>query len=229
MKRFSIILLALISICLVAALFSSCGTTETKPETVRIAISYAPEFEGTPDWVIPVQSTPPFIHVYDSVTLLTTNNSTNVQATFGAKTNFFSVVLTEGDYNLYMSTKDPKVVESYLHFTANTQSANVVKGGQPIVLTGDTKQALLLVTKTAVDAAPKITITGKVYTMFSGTNHYYAYIKAQAPTTVNLSMVISGKTSARDVIVNQKNRYLVTNPTNATITTEDFITNVIEI
>ena len=206
---------------------AACSQQETPSNEVRAYISAGVDFGQAPDWVIPVQNVPGFTHIYDSTTLLTTNNTTNAQTTTKGSSNSFSIVLTEGSYNMYMSTKDPKAVEKYLHFTASTQTANIVKGGAPIVLPADTKQALLMVAKAAVTSAPTMVIAGKTYTMYlnAGNTFYYAYINAPAPVTVRLNMSIG----SRDLVLTKNNKYLVANQSGATITTDELILNTVTI
>jgi hypothetical protein len=206
---------------------TACSRQETPSNEVRVYISAGIDFNEEPAWVLPVQNVPGFTHIYDSTTLLTTNNTTNAQTTTKGSSNSFSIVLTEGSYNMYMSTKDPKVVEKYLHFTASTQTANIVKGGAPIVLPADTKQALLMVAKAAVTSAPTMVIAGKTYTMHlnAGNTFYYAYINAPAPVTVKLNMSIG----SRDLVLTKNNKYLVANQSGATITTDELILNTVTI
>lgn len=219
----------------VATLLFAGGCNRDKEDNgekplVRLMVTSSVSFNNEPDWVLKVQSTT-FNHVYDSLDLLVTNNTTNAQSKFFSKVNTFNIALTAGNYNMYMATKDARAVESYLHFTSSTPSANVANGSPPITLTADTRQALLLVTKAAVDAAPTIQIGTKTYTMFlqTGGTFYYAYINAPSPVTVKLNMVIGGKAASRDLSLSKTNRYLVTNPVNATITNSDPITNSIQI
>lgn len=206
---------------------AACSQQETPSNEVRVYISAGVDFNEEPTWVLPVQNVPGFTHVFDSTRLISTNNTTNAQSIFNGSSNSFSIVLTEGSYNFYMATKDPTQVEKYLHFTASTPTANVVKGGAPIVLPADTRQALLLVTKTAVTSAPTIVIAGKTYTMYlnSGGTFYYAYINAPNPITVKLNMSIG----SRDLVLSKNNKYLVANPSGATITTDELILNTITI
>lgn len=206
---------------------TACSRQETPSNEVRAYISAGVDFGQAPDWVLPVQNVPGFTHIYDSTKLIVTNNTTNAQTILDGSSNSFSIVLTEGSYNMYMATKDPKIVEKYLHFTASTQTANIVKGGAPIVLPADTKQALLMVAKVAVASAPTMIISGKTYTMYlnAGNTFYYAYINAPAPVTVRLNMSIG----SRDLVLTKNNKYLVANQSGATITTDELILNTVTI
>lgn len=217
-------------VVILSVLVGCSPTKETEKPLVHVTVTSKFSFNNEPDWVLKVQS-PTWTHVYDSTELLVTNTGSNVQTKFFTKTSGFAATLTAGTYNMYMYTKDARPVESFIHFTASVPTVNVAAGGAPIVLTADTKQALLLVTKSAVDAAPTLTIGTKNYTMFlqSGGVYYYAYIYAPSQTVVKLNMTIGGKASSRDLTLMQKNRYVVTNPVNASVTSSDPITTVIQI
>jgi len=201
-----------------------------KADLVQIIVTSKVSFNNEPDWVLKVQN-PVWNHVYDSTELLITNTSTNIQTKFFTKTNSFAVTTSAGTYNMYMSTKDPRAVESFIHFSANTPSAVISSGGPTITLTADSKQALLLVTKAAVDAAPTLTIGTKTYTMYlqTGGVYYYAYVYAPSQTAVKLNMVIATKASSRDLLLQQQKRYVVTNPVNGNVTSTDPITTVVQI
>lgn len=213
---------------LIAVIVAGCSPTETSKEKVSLNVTSSIKFYNEPDWVVKVQSTT-FNHVYDSISLTTTNLSTNNQTMNFSKTNSFNIVLSSGNYNMYMGTPDPKVVESYLKFTAYTTSVSVSTTAGSVSLPAETKQSLLLVTKTAVDSAPTLVIGAKTYTMFTAAAYYYAYINSPGPTTVKINMTISGKVLSRDITVQSKNRYVVTNPVSTNITSGDPMPTIIQI
>jgi hypothetical protein len=131
-----------------------------------------------------------FQHQYDSCHLVITNQANNIQYIFDAKSPAFNnIPLSKGDYNIFMDTPEAPAISYYMAFVGYINKS-ITSGANTVTIPIESKQALILVEKSTVDAVPSVTVNGVTGIMSIAPSHYYAYVKGNA--------VVSYKVGGKD-------------------------------
>ena len=204
------------------------GCVQTDEITVTVGIE--PDFKVTRHGVFELTSiVSDFEHVYDSVTFIGTNLTTNKQTIIQGEGTQYTFAASPGDYNLFIGTvPSTRRIERYVHFSASVPTVAISSTNKNITLTSDTQQGLILIVKAGVQSVPTIKVGTMARTMWSDAKYYYAYVYDDGKGAT-ISTTIDGTVLDNIVIGVTKGVVYVFNPLGATIKSSDPFTTVQQI
>lgn len=125
------------------------------------------------------------IHVFDSIYFKAVReDGTEMPAVLVSEPQA-TLPLPAGKYFVTVFTKDPDLVEGYLHFV---KADTVLVGKSAALSGGTTRQALIRVKKNPDLAPPNLFIaeSGRGWTMYQNDDYYYAYVVENTVVTIYL-------------------------------------------
>lgn len=143
----------------------------------KLFVAYTPENQGTfeSDWQLDPDLDADTIHVFDSIFFKAVRDDGTVMPAVMVSEPQATLPLPAGKYFVTVYTKEPNLVEGYLHFV---KSDSVLVGKTATLSGGATKQALIRVRKNPNLQPPNIFVaeSGKGWMMYQNDDYYYAYV-----------------------------------------------------